>query len=59
MLIDIPTNPILSMYGDDIIYYADNLSKLLANEIFSGVIYNVSDFESPPQTQPEIKFWLD
>jgi hypothetical protein len=59
MLVDIPDNPILSMYGDDIIYYAENLSKLLANEIFSGVIYNVSDFESSPQTQPEIKFWLD
>ena len=59
MLVDIPGNPILSMYGDDIIYYADNLSKLLANEIFSGIIYNVSDFESPPQSQPEIKFWLD
>ncbi len=59
MLIDIPNNPILSMYGDDIIYYADNLSKLLASEIFSGVIYNVSDFESPPQAHPEIKFWLD
>jgi len=59
MLIDIPDNPILSIYANDIIYYADNLSKLLANEIFAGVIYNVSDFESPPQTQPEIKFWLD
>ena len=59
MLIDMPGNPILSMYGDDIIYYAENLSKLLANEIFSGVIYNVSDFESPPQSQPEIKFWLE
>jgi len=59
MLIDIPGKPILSMYGDDIIYYADNLSKLLVNEIFSGNIYNVSDFESPPQSQPEIKFWLD
>lgn len=59
MLIDIPGNPILSMYGDDIVYYAENLSKLLANEIFTGVLYNVSDFESPPQTQPDIKFWLD
>ncbi|MCO5238380.1 MAG: SMI1/KNR4 family protein [Chitinophagaceae bacterium] len=59
MLVDIPGNPILSMYGDDIIFYAENLSKLLANEIFSGVIYNVSDFESPPNSQPEIKFWLD
>jgi len=59
MMIDVPGNPILSMYGDDIIYYAENLSKLLANEIFAGIIYNVSDFESPSQTQPEIKFWLD
>lgn len=59
MLIDIPGNPILSMYGDDIIYYAENLSKLIANEIFSGVIHNASDFESPPQSQPVIKFWLD
>jgi hypothetical protein len=58
MLIDIQGNPILSMYGDDIVYYAENLSKLLANEIFAGVLYNVSDFESPPQTQPFIKFWL-
>ena len=59
MLIDIPRNSILSMYGDDIVYYAENLSKLLANEIFTGVLYNVSDFESPPDTQPFIKFWLD
>jgi hypothetical protein len=59
MLVDIPGNPILSMYGDDIIYYADNLSKLLANEIFPEMIYNISDFESPPQSRPEIKFWLD
>ena len=59
MLIDIPGNPILSMYGDDIIYYADNLSKLLVDEIFSGNIYNVSDFESMSQSQPEIRFWLD
>jgi hypothetical protein len=59
MLVDIATNPILSMTGSDIIYYAENLSKLLANEIFSGVIYNVSDFESPPQLNPTIKFWLD
>jgi len=59
MLIDVPDNPILSMYGDDIIYWADNLSKMLANEIFSGAIKNVSDFESSLQLQPDIKFWLD
>ena len=56
MLFELPNNPILSMFGEDIIYYAENLSKLLANEIFSGVIYNVSEFESPPQSQPEIQF---
>jgi hypothetical protein len=59
MLVDIPDNPILSMHGEDIIYFAENLSKLVANEIFSGVIYNVYDFESPLQSQREIKFWLD
>ena len=59
MLIDIADNPILSMYGDDISYWTDNLSKLLANEIFSGIIENVSDFESSPRLQPNIKFWLD
>lgn len=59
MLIDHPDNPILSMYGDDIIYWADNISKLLANEIFGSSIYNISDFESPPQVRPDIKFWLD
>ena len=59
MLIDMPDNPILSMHGSDIIYWTDNLSKLLAIEIFSGAIYNVSNFESPPQSRQEIKFWLD
>lgn len=58
MLLDMPGNPILSMYGNDIIYYAENLSKLLVNEIFPGAIYNVSDFESPPELQSGIKFWL-
>ena len=59
ILIDIPGNPILSMKGDDIIYWTDNISKLLANELLSGSIYNIYDFESPPQNRPEIKFWLD
>ena len=58
MLIDHPSNPILSMYGNDIIYWADCLSKLLANVIFDN-IYNVSDFESNPHSRPTIKFWLD
>ncbi len=59
MMVDVPANSILFMYENDIIYFAENLSKLLANEIFEGILNNVSDFENPSQTQPDIKFWLD
>ena len=55
VLIDVSGNPILSMYGDDIIYWSDNLCKLLANELFEN-IYNVHDFESKIANIP---FWLD
>jgi hypothetical protein len=58
ILIDTPENSILSMYGNDIIYWADNISKLLATEIFTN-IYNVYDFESNLTKRSEIKFWLD
>lgn len=58
MLVNVPDNPILSMWGDDIIYWADNISKLLANEIFDN-IYNVWEFESNPNDISPIKFWLD
>jgi hypothetical protein len=58
MLIDVPDNPILSMYGDDIVYWADDLSKLLANELFEN-IYNVYDFESVKYLNNDIGFWLD
>jgi hypothetical protein len=50
-------NQILSMYGDDIVYWAENISKLIANEIFDK-IYNVDDFESNPINAKSIKFWL-
>jgi len=58
MLIDVPGNPILSMYGNDIIYWADDLSQLLANELF-GNIHNVHEFESKKYSKIDIKFWLD
>ncbi len=51
-------NQILSMYGDDIIYWAENISKLIANDIFDN-IYNVYDFESNPANAKSIKFWLE
>ena len=50
-------NSILSMYGDDIIYWSENLSKLIANDIFEN-IKNVTDFESNPNSAKPIKFWL-
>jgi hypothetical protein len=58
MLIDVPGNPILSMYGNDILYWADNLSKLLANELVDN-IYNISPYENNPGDHPHIEFWLD
>lgn len=58
MLIDIAENPILSMHGNDIIYWADNLSKFLANDLV-GNIWNISDFESVGKDSSEVKFWLD
>lgn len=51
-------NQILSIYGDDIIYWAENISKLIANDIFDN-IYNVDDFESNPTNARIIKFWLE
>jgi hypothetical protein len=58
MLIDEATNPILSMFGNDIIYWTDSISKLLVNDIFSN-IDNVWDFESNPADAPMIKFWIN
>ncbi len=56
VLIDKP-HQILSMHGNDIIPWADSISKLIATDIFSN-IENVSDFESNPDNF-KIKFWLD
>jgi len=58
MLIDVPGNPILSMYGNGIIYWADDLSKLLANELFEN-IHNVHEFKSQKYSKIDIKLWLD
>lgn len=58
MLIDEPLNPILSMYGQDIIYWSDSLSKLIADHIFDD-IYNASEFESNPDETPKINYWID
>jgi len=58
MLIDIPGHPILSMYGDDIIYWTDNLSKLLAVDVFDK-IEDIRFFQSHPDNRSKINFWLD
>jgi len=58
MMIDAPGNPILSMWGNDIIYWADNISKLLIRDIFSDVL-NVNDENKLFQAEVPIKFWFD
>ena len=49
---------ILSMYGNDIIYWSENISKLIATDIFNN-IKNITDFESNEKNMKPIKFWLD
>lgn len=58
VLIDIPGNPMLSMYGNDIIYYGDNISKLLIKDIFRYVKMP-KRYKSRIGADIEIKFWLD
>ena len=58
MLIDQPGNPILSMYGSDIIFYADSFSKLLAVELLSYTA-NVPGFQTDVDDAPQLKFWID
>ncbi len=58
VLTDTKENTVLSMYGDDIIFWADNISKSMCVDLFDN-IENISDFESNPDACPEIKFWLD
>jgi hypothetical protein len=58
MMVDIPGNPVLSMWGDDIIYWADNIGKLLIKDIFRHVL-SANNYNKLILSQPEIKFWLD
>ncbi|HET6993243.1 MAG TPA: SMI1/KNR4 family protein [Bacteroidia bacterium] len=58
MLIDEPGQPILSMYGKDIIYWKDNLSKVVATEIFPD-IENEHDFINISEKKRWAKFWLE
>ncbi|HTL82757.1 MAG TPA: SMI1/KNR4 family protein [Bacteroidia bacterium] len=58
ILVDDPATPVLSIYGDDVIFWTDSLSKLLATEIFEGHIANAKDFE-PIDLSEKIIFWLD
>ncbi|MEM9143008.1 MAG: SMI1/KNR4 family protein [Bacteroidota bacterium] len=58
VLMDMKGGFVLSMYGDDIIYWTDNISKLLAIEIFSKE--NLSDsFKENWENASKISFWLE
>ncbi|MCX6311277.1 MAG: SMI1/KNR4 family protein [Bacteroidetes bacterium] len=58
ILIDEPGFPILSMHAGDIIYWKDNLSKVLATEIFPD-IENEHDFLNISEKKRWVKFWLE
>ncbi len=49
-----PTNPVLSMYGSDIIAYSHNLMNFLVDEIF----FNSRQDPRPPDLDP-VKFWFE
>ncbi len=49
-----PTNPMLSMHGDDIIVYSHNLMNFLVDEIF----YNSRQDPRPPDLE-SVKFWFE
>ena len=57
LLVDDASGTILSMYGDDIIYWTDNLSKLLAIEIFEGAELPIG-FKENQLKAGSVKFWL-
>ena len=58
VLVDHPDEPILSMYGDDIIYWTHNISSLLATAIFKGQALPAA-FDTATAPPSPIPFWLD
>lgn len=56
-LIDDPNHPVLSMHGDDIIYWADNISKLLSKDVFWHELTS-GNYKKLTAVKFEIKFWL-
>ncbi|WP_160716471.1 SMI1/KNR4 family protein [Chitinophaga solisilvae] len=56
MLVDVPGNPVLSMYGSDIIYWTDNISKLIATHIFPELAGKPAF--KPTPVPSGIKYWL-
>ena len=57
LLIDDPKHRILSMHGNDIIYWADSLSRLLLIETFPASYYN--HIAADTGNIEGIKLWLD
>lgn len=58
VLVDTDDELVLSMYGDDIIYWTDNISKLLAIEIFEGKELS-KEFRENQENAEKVNFWLD
>jgi hypothetical protein len=58
MLIDEPGQPILSIAAKDIIFWKDNLPKVLGTELFP-TIENEHDFFNLSEKKRFVKFWLE
>ena len=58
VLVDTKDELVLSMHGDDIIYWTDNISKLLAIEIFEEEKLP-KGFRENQKNAEKVKFWLD
>lgn len=58
VLVDIKEELVLSMYGDDIIYWTDNISKLLVTEIFKDKQLPTA-FKAQLSNAGKVNFWLD
>jgi len=58
MLIDVPGNPILSMHGDDIIFWAKDIFQLIDVDVLNRSKDYSQRIKEAEDIIPQIKFWI-
>lgn len=58
MLLDVPSNPILSMHGNDIIYWCKDIFELFDVDIFEKTTDYSKRIKEAEDILPLIKFWI-